>query len=204
MVAFGGGVDHGGAVHVGGDDGAGDFGDEAGFVDEGAVEDPSVEIVGRFAFVDVLDEGGEGDAHGFAVLLPLDVDGEAVGSGSGRLGFLVFVGAFFAGREFFEDACGSGLVVGQEECELDLDGLYGGLEDGFVDFFANFMTEGILNRELLMEDVTGDANFAGGSGDLDAIEVEDAGGDLFEELFGVFELGFRVRLRRSGVLGEDA
>ena len=200
LVALGGGVDDGGAVHVGGDDGAGLLGDEAAFVDEGAVEDPGVEVVGRFTFVDVLDEVGEGDVLGFVAFFPFDVDGEAVGTGGFGLGVFGFVWALFFRVEFFEDAEGRGLVIGEEEGELDLDRLDLGLQNGLMDFLTSFVAERVLDGELLMEDGTGDAQLAGGCSDLDAIEIEDAGGDLLDELLCSFELRFGIWLRGSGLL----
>lgn len=204
VVALGGGVDDGGAVHVGGDDGAGLLGGEAGFIDDGAVEDPGVEVVGGFTFIDVLDEVGEGDVFGFVAVFPFDVDGEAVGSWGFGLGVLRFVGALGFGFEFFEDAEGGGLVVGEEEGELDLDGLHLGFENGLVDFFACFMAEGVLDGQLLMEDGAGDAELAGGGIDLDAVEIVDAGGDLLDEFLRGLELCFGVWFRCCGLLRRHA
>ena len=204
MVAFGGGIDDGGAVHVGGDDGTGDFSDEAGFVDLRAVEDPSVEVGGCFAFVDVLDEVGERDALGFVAVFPFNVDGEAVGTGSLGFGVFVFVGALFLGIEFIENAEGGGLVVGEKKRELDLNGADGGLQDGLVDFLAGFVAEGVFDGKFLVQDAAGDAHLACGGGDLNAVEVKDTGGDLFDELLGVFKLLRGIGLGSGGVLGRCA
>jgi hypothetical protein len=200
VVAFGGGVDDGGAVHVGGDDGAGDFGGEAICVDAGAVEDPGVEVGRGFAFVDVLDEVGEGDVLGLSAFFPFDADGEAVGSGSFGLGVFVPVRAFFLGVEFVEDAKGGRLIIGEQKSELDLNGLHRGLQDGLVELLAGVVAEGVLNGQLLMQDAAGDAQLACGGGDLDAIEIKHAGRDLFEELLRGFELLLGVRFGRSSIL----
>ena len=102
--------------------------------------------------------------------------------------------------KLFETAEGRGLGIGEEEGELNLDRLHLGLQDGLVDFLAGLMAESVFDGELLVQDVAGNAQLAGGSGDLDAIEIIDAGGDLLDELLRGFDLCFGVRLRHSGVL----
>lgn len=201
MVAFGGGVDDGEAVHVGGDDGAGDLGDESFGIDAGAVEDPGVEIGRGFARVAVLNEGGKRDALHLVALFPFAVDGEAVGSGLFGRGFLLFgVGTLFLGIERVEDALGAGLVIGEEEGELDLDRPHGGLQDRFVDLFTRLVAESVFDGQLLMKDGAGDAQLAGGGGDADAVEVKDTGGDLLERLLCLLELDLGRVFGRCGFL----
>jgi hypothetical protein len=83
-------------------------------------------------------------------------------------------------------------------------GLHSGLEDGFVNFFAGFIHKGVFDGQFLMQDVAGDAQLTRGGIDLDAIEVKDAGGDLFEEFLGLFELFGGVGLGGGRVLSDSA
>lgn len=203
MVAFGGGVDDGLAINVGGDDGAGHFGVETVLIDDGAIENPGVEIGRGLAGFDVLDEIGKRDAPGFVAVLPFDMDGEAVGTGDGGNGLRVFVRALVLGVELVEQALGGGLIAGQQQGELELDGPHLGFEDGFVDFFPGFVNEGVFDGQLLMKDAARNAQFACGGIDLDAVEVVNAGRDLLEKLPGFFQLGLGVRFGRRGLLGRQ-
>lgn len=204
LVAFGGRVDDRLRIHIGGDDGAGLLGGEASDVDLRAIKNPGIEIGRSFALFDVLDEVGERHVVGFIAVFPLAADLEEVGSSGGGRGLVfVSVGALDLGIDFAEDALGGGLVVGQQEGKLNLNGLHRGLEDGFVDFISGLMAEGVLDGKLLVEDAARDAQLTRGGGDLDAVEVENAWRCFLEQLFSLFELSFRVHLGRGGFLSKQ-
>jgi hypothetical protein len=183
---------------------AGLFGGEASDVDLRAIKNPGIEIGRSFALFDVLDEVGERHVVGFIAVFPLAADLEEVGSSGGGRGLVfVSVGALDLGIDFAEDALGGGLVVGQQEGKLNLNGLHRGLEDGFVYFISGLMAEGVLDGELLVEDAARDAQLTRGGGDLDAVEVENAWRCFLEQLFSLFELGFRVHFGRGGFLSKQ-